>query len=249
MWRAGSPRARNGVAIEICRRAAKRLGDGSTMALTLFAHPFSSYSQKALIALYENATPFTYRILAHTDPAVGAEFAALWPIKRFPVLVDDGRMIGEATIIIEHLALHHPGRVRLIPEDAAAALEVRFLDRFFDNYIHTPMQKIVGDALRQAGARDAKGVAEARSMLDTAYRWLEQHMAAREWAAGDGFSLADCAAGPALFYADWAHRIDETFPKLRAYRARLNARPSFARAIEEARPYRPLFPLGAPDRD
>lgn len=219
------------------------------MALTLFAHPFSSYSQKVLIALYENGTPFTFRVLAHTDPAVGAEFAALWPIRKFPVLVDDGQAIAEATIIIEHLDLHHPGPARLIPSDKAAALEVRFLDRFFDNYIHTSMQKIVGDALRQAGERDAKGVADARAMLDIAYHWLEQHMTARDWAAGDDFSLADCAAAPALFYADWAHRIGETFPRLRAYRARLNARPSFARAIEEARPYRPLFPLGAPDRD
>ena len=219
------------------------------MPLTLFAHPFSSYTQKALIAIYENATPFTFRVLAPSDPATGAEFAALWPLQRFPLLVDDGRMIAEATIIIEHLALHHPGRVRLIPRDAARALEVRFLDRFFDNYIHTPMQKIVGDALRQAGERDAKGVADARSMLDTAYRWLERHMAAREWAAGDDFSLADCAAAPALFYADWAHRIGETLPKLRAYRERLNSRPSFARAIDEARPYRGFFPLGAPDRD
>jgi len=218
------------------------------MTLTLFAHPFSSYSQKALIALYENATPFTFRVLAHTDPAVGAEFAALWPLKRFPILVDGDRMIAEATIIIEHLALHHPGPVRLIPE-TAVALEVRFLDRFFDNYIHTPMQKIVGDALRQPGERDARGVAEARSMLDTAYHWLEQHMAGREWAAGDDFSLADCAAAPALFYADWAHRIGDSFPRLRAYRGRLNARPSFARAVDEARPYRGFFPLGAPDRD
>lgn len=219
------------------------------MPLLLFAHPFASYCQKALIALYENATPFTFRLLDKSDPGSFAEFAALWPLQRFPLLVDDGKPIAEATIIIEHLALHHPGPVRLMPEDRAAALAVRFLDRFFDNYVHTPMQKIVGDALRPAGERDAKGVAEARAMLDTAYAWLDQRMASREWVADCGFSLADCAAAPALFYADWTHPIAERLAHLRAYRRRLNARPSFARAIAEARPYRSLFPLGAPDRD
>ena len=219
------------------------------MPLLLFAHPFASYCQKALIALYENATPFTFRLLDKSDPQSFAEFAALWPLQRFPLLVDEGKPIAEATIIIEHLALHHPGPVRLIPGDAAAALEVRFLDRFFDHYVHTPMQKIVGDALRQSGERDAKGVAEARAMLDISYAWLDERMASREWAVDVGFSLADCAAAPALFYADWAHPVAERFAHLRAYRHRLNARPSFARAIAEARPYRSYFPLGAPDRD
>ena len=219
------------------------------MALTLFSHPLSSYCQKALIALYENETPFTYRQLDPSDPTAFQEFAALWPIKKFPLLVDNGRPIAEATIIIEYLAVRHPGPVRLLPEDPAAAIEVRFVDRFFDNYIHTPLQRIVGDALRQAGERDPKGAAEARAMLDVGYAWLEQQMASREWAAQDRFSLADCAAAPALFYADWVHPIGEAFPNVRAYRNRLNARPSFARAIDEARPYRKLFPLGAPDRD
>lgn len=215
----------------------------------LFSHPFSSYCQKALIALYENATPFIYRKLDGSDPDAHAELAALWPIKKFPLLVDGGRPIAEATVIIEYLGVHHPGPVRLIPEDSAAAVEVRFMDRFFDNYIHTPLQKVVGDSLRQPAKRDEVGVAEARATLDTGYAWLEQRLARREWAAGDRFSLADCAAAPALFYADWAHPIGEQFPNLRAYRARLKARPSFARAIEEARPYRKLFPLGAPERD
>ena len=219
------------------------------MSLVLFAHPFSSYCQKVLVALYENGTPFTLRRLDPSDPSTFAEFAALWPLKRFPLLVDDGRPIAESTIIIEHLGLHHPGPVRLIPEDRAAALEVRFLDRLFDTYVHTPMQAIVGDALRAPADRNAKNVADARGLPDTAYAWIEGHMTGREWAAGDRFSLADCAAAPALFYADWAHPIGAAFPSLRAYRARLNARPSFARTIDEARPYRPFFPLGAPDRD
>ena len=219
------------------------------MSLTLFAHPFSSYCQKALVALYENETPFTFRMLDHRDTAASAELEAFWPLKRFPVLLDQGKPIIEATIIIEHLDLHHPGPVRLIPEDAAAALDVRFMDRFFDNYIHTPLQKIVSDSLRAEEERDARGVADARAMLETAYGWLDGRMAGRQWAAGDQFSLADCAAAPALFYADWAHPIGDAFPNVLAYRRRLNARPSFTRAIDEARPYRPLFPLGAPDRD
>jgi glutathione S-transferase len=163
--------------------------------------------------------------------------------------VDEGRTLVEATIIIEYLGLHHPGPVRLIPEDARAALEVRAMDRFFDNYVSTPQQRIVFDRIRAPENRDRQGVAEAREMLETAYHWLDDAMKGREWAAGDAFSLADCAAAPALFYADWTHAIGESFSNVRAYRRRLLARPSFARAVDEARPYRPLFPLGAPDRD
>jgi glutathione S-transferase len=219
------------------------------MKLKLYAHPFSSYCQKALIALYENSTPFEFRLLAHDDPQIMAEFAELWPIRRFPVLVDGERTVTEASIIIEYLGLHYPGPVALVPADARAALDVRSMDRFFDNYISTPQQKIVFDSLRPDAERDVRGVTEARAMLDTAYAWLDKTMAEREWAAGDTFSLADCAAAPALFYADWSHAIDPAFARVRAYRERLLARPSFARAVDEARPYRPLFPLGAPDRD
>jgi len=218
------------------------------MSLQLFAHPFSSYCQKALIALYENHTPFTYRTLEDKD--ANAELAALWPLKRFPVLVDGGRTLPEASIIIEHLAIAHPGPVQLIPASPAAALEVRLMDRFFDNYISTPQQRIVFDAIRPAESRDAYGVTEARTMLDTAYRWLDQMLAdGRAWACGAHFSMADCAAAPALFYADWTHAIAPTFANVHAYRQRLLARPSFARAVDEARPFRTYFPLGAPDRD
>jgi glutathione S-transferase len=217
------------------------------MTLKLYAHPFSSYCQKVLIALYENNTPFEYLTL--DDAKNGATLEALWPIRKFPVLVDEERTILEASIIIEHLDLHHPGPVRLIPEDPVAALEVRLMDRFFDNYIMTPMQKIVTDRLRPEQDRDPYGVSEARAMLDKAYGWLDATLAAREWAAGATFSLADCAAAPSLFYADWAHPIGERFSRIRDYRRKLLARPSFARAVDEARPYRPYFPLGAPDRD
>ncbi len=219
------------------------------MSLKVYGHPFAAYYQKAVIALYENATPFELRMLAPGDAAAAEEHAALWPFRLMPVLVDRGRTIVEASIIIEHLGIEHPGPVRLIPGDPRAALDVRMLDRVFDNYVATPMQKIVGDALREPGSRDPHGVAEARRRLDTSYAWLDERMATREWAAADAFSLADCAAAPALFYADWAHEIDARHAHLRAYRRRLLARPSVARAVDEARPYRPYFPLGAPDRD
>ena len=219
------------------------------MILQLYAHPFSSYCQKVLIALYENGTSFELRILGPDDERTTAEWLALWPLQRFPVLTDAGRPVVEASIIIEHLGLYHPGPVRLVPEDPRAALAVRMMDRFFDNYVMTPMQKIVVDHMRADTARDQQGVAEARAMLDRAYRWLDDAIAGREWAAGDTFSLADCAAAPSLFYADWTHAIGREYPNVRSYRKRLLARPSFARAVDEARPYRSLFPPGAPDRD
>jgi len=219
------------------------------MSLSLYAHPFSSYCQKALIALYENATPFEFKLLGPETPANFDALQKLWPLAKFPVLVDNGQAVVEASIIIEHLTLNHPGPVRLIPADPKAALDVRTMDRVFDNYVMTPMDRIVQDARRSPELRDSHTVAQARIALDTAYRWLDQRMAAREWAAGNAFSLADCAAGPSLFYADWVHAIAAEFRHLRAYRNRLLARPSFARAIDEARPYRALFPLGDPGRD
>jgi glutathione S-transferase len=217
------------------------------VSLILYAHPFSSYCQKVLIALYESAIPFELRMLSPDNPAAGAEFVDLWPLRRMPVLRDSDQTLIEATIIIEHLDLYHSGPARLLPADPRAALRVRFMDRVFDNYIMTPMQKIVGDHLRPSEARDPHGVAEARMLLGTTYRWLDQTFQER-WACGD-FSLADCAAAPSLFYADWVHPIGDDCRKLQAYRRRLLARPSFARAVDEARPYRPLFPPGAPDRD
>lgn len=217
------------------------------MTLKLYAHPFSSYSQKALIALYENQTPFELRLL-ESDESM-KELEALWPMKRFPVLADADRTVIEATSIIEHLDLHHPGPARLIPEDPQIALDARMMDRFFDNYISTPQQKVVFNSIRPEGTHDEYGVAEARAMLETAYAWLDKKMAGREWAAGDAFSLADCGAAPFLFYADWTHAIDPAFSNVWAYRKRLLARPSVVRAVDEARPYRNYFPLGAPDRD
>ena len=217
------------------------------MSLTLYAHPFSSYCQKVLVALYENDLPFEYRMIE--DPAAMAELTARWPFARFPILVDDGRTVVESTIIIEHLMQNHGGRVRWLPEDPRVALEVRFLDRFFDNDVMTAMQRPVFEALRKDPSRKDEAMAEARRLLDLAYGWLEQRLEGRTWAAGATLSLADCAAAPSLFYADWVHPIAATFPTLRAYRSRILAWPAFARAVNEARPYRHYFPLGAPDRD
>jgi glutathione S-transferase len=217
--------------------------------MKLYAHPFSSYCQKVLIALYENAVPFEFCQLGPDAAQIGAEFAALWPLQKMPVLFDDGQAVMEATIIIEYLGLRHPGPVQLIPADPRAALEARFLDRVYDNYVMTPMQRIVANSLRGEADRNEFNVTEAKSLLDRAYRWCNDQMQGREWALGDVFSLADCAAAPSLFYADWAHPIDAEFTALRAYRQRLLARPSMVRAVDEARPYRSFFPLGAPDRD
>ena len=217
------------------------------MSLVLYAHPFSSYCQKVLVALYENDTAFEYRNLE--DPAHLQALARLWPMKRFPVLVDGTRTVIEATSIIEYLHVCHPGPVRLMPIDPLAAVGVRMLDRFFDNYVSTPQQKVVFDALCAEADRDPHGVRKARAMLETSYAWLDARMATRTWACGDAFSLADCGAAPFLFYADWTHAIEPRFANVRAYRERLFARPSFKRAVDEARPFRPYFPLGAPDRD
>lgn len=217
--------------------------------MKLYAHPFSSYCQKALIALYENATPFEFRIISPEQPENEAALTRLWPLKRMPVLEDRDRTIFETTVIIEYLDLFHPGAVKFIPADAGSAIEVRLLDRVFDNYVMTPMQAIVFDHLRPAGSRDAFGVGQARQLLESAYAWIDQRLDGREWAAGEAFTLADCAAAPSLFYADWVHPIDARHARLVAYRRRLLARPSFARAVEEARPFRGYFPPGAPDRD
>jgi glutathione S-transferase len=219
------------------------------VTLQLFGHPFSSYTMKALIALYENETPFGFRILDPDHPENMAELASRWPVKRFPLLVDDDTTVFETSAIIEHLAVFHPGPVPLIPADTKAASPVRMLDRVFDCHVMGPTQTIVFNACRPEDARDPYGAAQARNALDTIYAWLDQALVGREWAAGDAFTLADAAAAPSLFYADWTHPIGDDCSTLKAYRARLLARPSFARCIDDARPFRPYFPLGAPDRD
>jgi len=219
------------------------------MSLIFYGHPFSSYCQKALIALYEKGVAFDYRVLSPDDPSAGTEMAALWPLNRFPVLLADGRTLPEASIIVEYLDLIAPGDPPLLPADRDAALAVRLFDRVFDNYVMTPMQAIVADHSRPADNRDPMGREQAHMLLDRSYAWLEVVLAGKIWATGKMFTLADCAAAPSLFYADWVHPIGDAHPTLAAYRARLLERPSFARAVEEGRPFRGLFPPGAPDRD
>lgn len=218
------------------------------MTLAIYGHPFSSYTQKVLIALAENGLAYELRQVwpesQHT-----ADWLRRWPIRKFPLLIDGEREVVETSIIIEYLQLAHPGPVRLIPADPMAALEVRFMDRFFDLHVMNAAQHAVDGALTGDPVKRQEGLATAVEKLDRAYGWVEGQLAGRSWAAGEEFSLADCAAAPSLFYADWVHRIPESCPRLRAYRARLLERPSFARAVDAARPFRPLFPLGAPDRD
>ncbi|MGD9804013.1 MAG: glutathione S-transferase family protein [Hyphomicrobiaceae bacterium] len=219
------------------------------MSLLLYGHPFSSYTQKALIALYENGTHFEFRCIGPDTPEHTAEWLRRWPMAKFPMLVDGDRQVVETSIIIEYLHLRYPGPVPLLPADPLAALDVRFLDRFFDLYVMDAIQFAVNSVLERLPVKREEGLAVAGQRLEQAYAWLEAWLAGKTWAAGAEFTLADCAAAPSLFYADWTYRISETYPLLRAYRARLLARPSIAKAVDEARPFRPLFPLGAPDRD
>jgi glutathione S-transferase len=219
------------------------------MVIQLFGHPFSSYTWKALIALYENDIAFDFRMVDPAHPDNGAELARRSAMGKFPLLVDGDSAVFEATAIIEYLEAVHPGPVTLIPLDPRRAVEVRMMDRVFDNYVMTAMGVMVGDAMRPEEHRDGYGVTRARAGLDRIYSWLDRALEGRDWACGADFTLADCAAAPALFYADWAHPIPDEHATLRDYRARLIARPSIARCIDAARPYRTYFPLGAPDRD
>lgn len=218
------------------------------MTLELFAHPFSSYTQKVLIALWADETPFEYRLLEQDHPENFEELKRHSPFGLFPVLLDEGRPVLETTPIIEHLQAHHPGPNQWIP-DGELGRRVRFLDRFFDLHVMNNMQKAVTDRLRPEGSHDTFGVEQARQRLHVAYDWLEANLGDGPWATGEAFSLADCAAAPSLFYADWAEEIGDKRPQLKAYRSRLLAHPVVARAVDEGRPYRSYFPLGAPDRD
>ena len=217
------------------------------MSLQLFGHPFSSYTWKVLIPLYADGTAFEYRQVPENEENY-AELKRIWPLGKFPVLLDDDKRVIETTPIIEHLQAYYPGSNVWIP-DGELGRRVRFLDRFFDLYVQGNMQPAVNNALRPDGMADAYGEEQARKNLRTAYDWLEANLPESGWAAGEDFTLADCAAAPALFYADWVEEIGPERPTVAAYRARLLAHPVVARVVDEARPYRPYFPLGAPDRD
>jgi glutathione S-transferase len=214
------------------------------MTLKLYFHPLSSFCQKALVALYENDTPFEPVIVDLGDEAQRDALLKLWPMGKFPVLRDDARdrTIAESSIIIEYLDQFYPGRTRLVPADPELAWRTRLRDRFYDLYVNEPMQKIVGDRRRPLDAKDPHGVEQARARLWDAYAMIEQEMAARTWAMGDAFTMADCAAAPALFYANLVQRFGDTHKNVAGYFERLMARPSFARAVAEAKPYFHLFP-------
>jgi len=214
------------------------------MSLTLHFHPLSSFCHKVLIALYENGTPFTPRLVNLQDEGERAAFRALWPVGKFPVLHDAtrDRVVPESSIIIEYLDQHYLGKTRLIPKEEEQSRVVRFRDRFYDLHIHLHMQKIVGDRLRPANAKDPHGVDDARTRMAAALALAEKQMAGRIWAMGETFTMADCAAAPALFYSDKVAPLAGTYPNLAAYLGRLKQRPSYARTLKEAEPYMQFFP-------
>ena len=214
------------------------------MSLIFYFHPLASFCQKALIALYENDTPFEPHLVDLGNEVSREAFKRIWPIGKMPVLRDMAKdqTVPEASIIIEYLAQHYPGRVQLLPENADLARQTRLRDRFYDLYVSEPMQKIVTDRIRPAGKNDPYGVEQARAQLQTAYEMIDSDMATRTWAMGETFSMADCAAAPALFYANQVMPFAESHKNVAAYLGRLMARPSFARAVQEAQPYFALFP-------
>jgi glutathione S-transferase len=214
------------------------------MPLTLHFHPLASFCWKALIGLYELEVPFEKHHVDLSNPAERDAFRRLWSIAKFPVLRDDARdrTVPESTIIIEYLDCIAKGPRRLIPADPDLALECRLRDRLYDAYIHLPMQKVVGDRLRAAEARDALGVEQARVQIETAYALVDEQVRVGPWAMGADFTLADCSAMPALFYANKVASFEGRWRNLTAYLERLESRPSVARVLREAEPYFRRFP-------
>jgi len=214
------------------------------MSLKLHFHPLASFCHKVLIALYENDTPFTPNKVDLSNQDERAALLQMWPIGKFPVLHDAarGQTVPESTIIIEYLDRHYPGATQFIPADVDRAWQTRLSDRFYDHYVHEPMQKIVGDRLRGEGRKDPHGVEEARARLRTSYGMIDQEMATRRWAMGEEFSLADCAAAPSLFFANEVMPLGEDHANVAAYLGRLKARPSYARVLKDAEPYFAMFP-------
>lgn len=214
------------------------------MSLTLYIHPLASFCHKVLIALYENEVAFRPKTIDLGDPGSAAELLAKWPVGKIPVLHDGERerVVPETSIIIEYLQQHYPGPVPLLPANADARLEARLWERFFDLYVSVPMQKIVTDRIRPEGGNDPVGVADARRMLDTAYAMVDAQLAGKQWATGDHFTIADCAAAPGLFFASIVHPFEGRQARLAGYFERLVDRPSIARTLSEARPFFSMFP-------
>ena len=220
------------------------------MSRILYGHSFSSYTWKALIPLYEKGLDFEFRILDDAHPEHWEQLRAHWKRGQMPVLDDGGHGVAESSIIIEYLDIAYPETLRMIPDDREAALKVRLLDRVFDCHLEASFQAAVSEYIPFITATpDPVRVERAQATLSTIYPWLEEQLPDDGWASGGEFSMADCSGAPALFYADWTQPIPNECKKLKSYRARLLARPSVARCVEDARPYRAYFPLGAPDRD
>jgi glutathione S-transferase len=213
------------------------------MSLTLYYHPLSSFCWKALIALYEAGVPFEPRLVNLGDPADRAAFEAVWPLAKFPVLRDErrGKTVPESSIIIEYLARTEPGAASLMPSDPDLAMRTRLVDRLIDAYIHLPFQQLVAERMRPDGQHDPFGVEQLRGQIRSGYKLIAP-MIAGAWAMGDTFTLADCAALPALFYADHSVRLAE-WPELAGYLGRLKARPGVVRVLAEAEPFFQYFPL------
>ena len=221
--------------------------------MILHGHPFSSYTWKALIALHEKDLPFEFQSVEDDFSANQGErnrLSALWPPNKFPVLQDGDKVLIESSILIEHLDLAYPDTPRLIPVDPHQAIEVRFIDRVFDNHVMANMQAVVSEHLPFITEKpDPVRIDRAKNALSTIYSWFDTKLPEEDWACGAQFTLADCAGAPALFYADWVHPIPEELTRLAAYRAKALARPSVARCVDGARPYRHYWTLGPTDRD
>lgn len=218
-------------------------GRENSAMVRIYGHPFASFCWKALIALYERAVPFEFLMVDADHPENVEAVNRLTPTGQFPVLVDGARAVVESAAIIEYLDLHHGDAPPMVPSSPRVAIEARQMDGIFDDYVMTPLSRMVFNVIRDEDKRDPHLAGEAKAMLDKSYAWLDRRMEGREWAANDTFGIADCAAAPALFYAHWGHPIPQSLAALRDYRARLLARPSVARVVDEARPWREIFPL------
>jgi glutathione S-transferase len=209
------------------------------MTLRFHYHPLASFCHKALIALYENDIAFDPVIVDFGNVESAAAFRALWPMAKMPVLEDTerGALVAEASAVVEYVDRHYPGSTRFVPDDADLVWQIRMWDSVFDSYVHEPMQKIVTDNLRPAGRNDGEGVAQAKAQLNQSYDFIEKTLAGRTWALGDDFTLADCSAAPALFYADTVEPFGQEHAWLADYLERLMARPAYARVLKEAEPW------------
>lgn len=214
------------------------------MSLQLLSHPLSSYCHKVLIALYEMGLPFEAKMVNFGDQAERTAFTKLWPTSKIPLLVDNGKPVPETSVMIEYLQQRHAPEAQLLPRDATTCLEARLWDRLFDNYVMTPVQSIVGQQLREEAARDPVATSSSKTNLAMAYGMIEQHFAdGREWAAGNNFSIAECAAAPSLFYASTLVPFGDDQKHLDAYFERLVARASVKRVLDEAKPWFQYYPF------